>query len=89
MNGMQEQNGLTVAADIVPLLAQAGLVTFDDFMDSSGGTRICHKRGRSVYRLEIGGRAFYLKRNRFHRVEFLKGLSRLRLPARGARQARA
>lgn len=86
MNGFLERNGLVLAEDVAPLLARAGLCSFDDFMNFSGGTRICHKRGRSVYRLEIEGRAFYLKRNRFHYVEFLKGLSRFRLPARGARQ---
>jgi hypothetical protein len=53
-------------------------------MDYSGGTHICHKRGRSVYRLEVGDRAFYLKRNRFHWVEFWKRISRLKWPPRGA-----
>jgi hypothetical protein len=86
MSGFQANNGLIIAEEAAPLLAEAGLVSFDDFMNFPGGTRICHKRGRSVFRLEIAGRAFYLKRNRFHRVEFLKRLSRLRLPVRGARQ---
>ncbi len=86
MNGLLERNGLILATDVAPLLARAGLISFGDFMRFTGGIRICHKRGRSVYRLEIEGRAFYLKRNCFHCVEFLKGLSRFRLPARGARQ---
>ncbi len=86
MNGLQEKNGLTMAVEAAPLLARAGLVSFDDFMDFTGGTLICRKRGRSVYRLEIGDRAFYLKRNRFHRGEFWKTLSRFRLPPRSARQ---
>jgi heptose I phosphotransferase len=73
-----------VSAKVLPLLASAGLSQFRDFMDYSGGTHICHKRGRSVYRLEVGERAFYLKRNRFHWVEFWKRISRLKWPPRGA-----
>lgn len=83
---LENKNGVTVAMEAASALAKAGLVSFDDFMNFSGGVRICHKRGRSVYRFEVAGRAFYLKRNRFHPVEFFKRLSRFRLPARGARQ---
>lgn len=86
MNGLLEQNGLIVVADVAPLLAQAGFVTFDDFMNFSGGTLICRKRGRSVVSFEIGDRTFYLKRNSFHRGEFWKTLSRFRWPPRSARQ---
>lgn len=68
----------------LPLLVKAGFNTFRDYMDFEGGVRICHKRGRSVFRFEIDDRAFYLKRNRFHWVEFLKGLSKFKLPPRGA-----
>lgn len=82
---MVEADGMIVAADALPLLKESGLVTFDDFMNFDGGTRICHKRGRSVFRFESGGRAFYLKRNRLHRVEFWKALSRFRWPSLGAR----
>ena len=53
-------------------------------MDFEGGERICHKRGRSVFRFEINGRAFYLKRNRIHRVELWKALTRLKVPKLGA-----
>jgi heptose I phosphotransferase len=67
------------------LFARHGLANFDEFMAFPGGTRIVHKRGRSVYRVEAGGRAFYLKRNRQHPTEFWKALSRLRLPKLGAR----
>jgi len=73
-----------VAAEVLPFLASAGLSQFRDFMDYSDGSHICHKRGRSVYRLEVGERAFYLKRNRFHWVEFWKCISRLKWPPRGA-----
>ncbi|HXV19508.1 MAG TPA: lipopolysaccharide kinase InaA family protein [Desulfuromonadales bacterium] len=73
-----------VAARVLPLLASAGLSQFRDFMDYSGGAHICHKRGRSVFRLQVGDRAFYLKRNRFHWVEFWKRVSRLKWPPRGA-----
>lgn len=73
-----------VSAETLPQLAAAGLSQFRDFMDFAGGTHVTHKRGRSVYRLEIGERAFYLKRNRFHWVEFWKRISRLKWPPRGA-----
>jgi len=79
-----EASGMVVSPEVLPLLRRAGLASFDDFMNFSGGTRICHKRGRSVVRFEIDGRAFYLKRNRLHRVEFWKALARLRWPALGA-----
>ena len=67
------------------LLARHGLASFADFMAYAGGTRICHKRGRSVVRLELDGRAFYLKRNHLHPTEAWKALSRLRWPQLGAR----
>lgn len=75
---------MEIVEEARPLLEAAGLRTFADFMAYAEGTRICHKRGRSTVRLTIGSRAFYLKRNRFHWVEFFKGLSRLRPPVRGA-----
>jgi heptose I phosphotransferase len=75
---------IDVAAEALPLLASAGLSQFRDFMDYAGGAHICHKRGRSVFRLQVGERAFYLKRNRFHWVEFWKRISRLKWPPRGA-----
>lgn len=75
---------VTIVEGARSLLATAGLASFGDFMDYAGGTRVCHKRGRSTVRVQIGSRAFYLKRNRFHWVEFFKGLLRLRLPVRGA-----
>jgi heptose I phosphotransferase len=77
---------LIISDEAKGLLKSSGLASFQDFMDYSGGKHICHKRGRSTVRLQIGDRAFYLKRNRFHFVEFFKGLSRLRLPPRGALQ---
>ena len=67
------------------LFACHGLASFADFMAFADGTRICHKRGRSVVRLELDGRAFYLKRNRLHPTETWKALSRLRWPQLGAR----
>lgn len=73
-----------IAEDARSCLQTVGLTEFRHFMDYSDGRRICHKRGRSTVRLQVGERAFYLKRNRFHWVEFVKGLSRLRLPVRGA-----
>jgi len=73
-----------VSEKVRPLLEAEDLSRFGDFMDYAGGSHVCHKRGRSVFRLEIGNRAFYLKRNRFHWVEFWKSLSRLKWPPRGA-----
>jgi len=84
MSEMIERGGVTIAADVAPLFESVGLRSFDDFMGFAEGTRICHKRGRSVVRFEIAGRAFYLKRNRLHGVEFWKALTRLRWPSLGA-----
>jgi heptose I phosphotransferase len=84
MNPFVRCGTVEVAAKVLPLLASAGLSQFRDFMDYSGGDHICHKRGRSVFRLEVGERAFYLKRNRFHWVEFWKRISHLKWPPRGA-----
>ena len=84
MTGSLAPGDLVVTAEFSDLLARHGFRGFDDFMNFSGGTRICHKRGRSVFRFEIEGRAFYLKRNRLHPVEVWKTLSRFRLPALGA-----
>jgi heptose I phosphotransferase len=75
---------ILVARPFRDLLAASGLRSCSDFLDYPGGERICHKRGRSVYRLEVGGKTFYLKRNRMHPVEFWKCLLRLRLPPRSA-----
>jgi len=58
------------------VLRAAGLVDFRDFIDCSAGQRICHKRGRSVHRVEIAGKGFFLKRNRLHGVEVWKSLCR-------------
>lgn len=80
------QKDILVATEVWPLLQRAGLTNFDAFMGLSGGRRVVHKRGRSVFRFEIGERAFYLKRNRLHPLELLKQLSRGKLPPRGALQ---
>ncbi len=53
-------------------------------MDYQGGTVVSRKRGRTVTRLEMGGRAFYLKRNKLDWREWLKQLSQLRIPGRNA-----
>lgn len=79
-----KKGGILVAAKSWTLLQQAGLTNFDAFMDFTGGRRIVHKRGRSVFRFEIGSQAFYLKRNFMHPVELWKKLSRGKLPPRGA-----
>jgi heptose I phosphotransferase len=84
MSRFLEKGDILVAAEVWPLLQKAGLTSLDAFMDFAGGRRIVHKRGRSVFRFEIGDRAFYLKRNFVHPVELWKKLSRGKLPPRGA-----
>lgn len=84
MSRMLQCGKIEVEADVLPLLAANGLSRFRDFMDFADGSHVCHKRGRSVYRLQLGEQAFYLKRNRFHWVEFWKSLSRGKWPPRGA-----
>ncbi len=86
MSGFVEKGDILVATDVWPVLQKRGLISFDAFMDFAGGSRIVHKRGRSVFRFEIGERAFYLKRNRLHRVELWKKLTRGKLPPRSALQ---
>lgn len=86
MSGISGNGASLVVVDTSPLLKAHGFREFADFMAYGGGTEVTRKRGRTVVRLELDGRAFYLKRNRFHWGEFWKGLSRLRLPPRGARQ---
>lgn len=86
MSRFVQQGDILVAAETWSLLQKAGLTSFAAFMDFTGGSRIVHKRGRSVFRFELGGRAFYLKRNCIHRVEFWKKLSRGQLPPRSALQ---
>jgi len=77
---------LVVEEDCQLLFERSGLSTLNDFMAFSGGERVCHKPGRSVYRFALAGRVFYLKRNRFHWGEFLKRLSRFSLPPRSGKQ---
>ncbi len=86
MTDFEKHAGLLVAGEAWLLLKSAGLDSFQAFMDYPEGRRIVHKRGRSVFRLEIAGRAFYLKRNRLHRVELCKSLCRGRWPRLGARR---
>lgn len=86
MSGLPVSRESLVVADSRPFLQVHGLKEFSDFMSLDGGISVARKRGRTVVRLELGERAFYLKRNRFHWGEFWKTLSRLRLPPRGARQ---
>lgn len=86
MSNFIRHGDILVAEDVWPLLQRAGLDSLDAFMNFPGGARVVHKRGRSVFRFELEGRAFYLKRNRLHRVELFKTLSRGKLPPRSAYQ---
>lgn len=61
-----------------------GFEDFQSFMDFAGGQLVTLQRGRTVTRLELNGRAFYLKRNQFNWREFIKTLLHLRLPPRNA-----
>lgn len=75
-----------LAGDAGSFLQEHGFRTFADFMDYDGGELVTRKRGRTVVRLQVAERIFYLKRNRFHPREFWKTLSRFRLPPRSALQ---
>jgi heptose I phosphotransferase len=86
MSEFVKHGEIVVAAEFWPFLERAGLSSFEAFMDFPGGRRVVHKRGRSVFRFESAGRAFYLKRNRLHFSELAKQLSRGKIPPRSARQ---
>ena len=86
MSEFIKQGDILVEAEIWPLLQRAGLTSFNSFMGFPGGRRVVHKRGRSVFRFEVEDRAFFLKRNRLHRVELLKQFSRGKVPPRSALQ---
>jgi hypothetical protein len=73
---------ILVACRFRDMLDAIGLRSCRDFLDFTGGEHVCHKRGRSVYRFETGGKTFYLKRNHLHPVEIWKGLMKFRLPPR-------
>jgi len=66
------------------LLERSGFVDFSSFMGFPGGELITLQRGRTVTRLELNGRAFYLKRNRFDWREFIKTILHLGWPQRNA-----
>lgn len=70
--------------DPTSLFEDNGLVEFHTFMEFRGGQRIALQRGRTVTHLELGGRAFYLKRNKFNWVEFIKTIAHLKWPPRNA-----
>jgi heptose I phosphotransferase len=63
---------------------QGGFKDFASFMDFEGGELVTRQRGRTVTRLELNGRAFYLKRNRFDSRELMKTVLHLRWPAKNA-----
>ena len=71
------------------LFRQSGFETYAHFMAPDTGTHVARKRGRVVRRLDLEGRSFFLKRNRFHWIEFFKGLLHMRfLPRNGLREWR-
>ena len=71
-------------ADLVDLFNRHGLTRLNDFMSYPLGDPVTVKRGRSVVKVNLEGRTFYLKRNWLQFHEFAKGLTRLKLNQYGA-----
>lgn len=70
--------------DPTAFLQKNGFARFDSVMQFRGGKRIALQRGRTVTYLQVGDRAFYLKRNKFNWVEFIKTIVHLQRPPRNA-----
>lgn len=70
--------------DNSPPLKESGLTDFSSFMQFEGGELVTLQRGRTVTRIAMDGRAFYLKRNRFNWREFIKSIVHLKWPPRNA-----
>lgn len=66
------------------ILEKSGFEDLSSFMDYPGGRLVTLQRGRTVTRLELNGRAFYLKRNRFNWREFVKTILNFGWPQRNA-----
>ena len=79
------QNGCTVRTDLIPLFRKTGLTGFSQFMDCKGDL-ISKKRGRTVFKVSIGGLDFFLKKNRINIKELLKNIAHLRVNYPGAKQ---
>jgi len=73
-----------IHADLVDLFNRHGLTRLNDFMSYPLGDPVTVKRGRSVVKVNLEGRTFYLKRNWLQFHEFTKGLTRLKLNQYGA-----
>lgn len=58
------------------------MTSFDLFIAFPGDQRAVQKRGSSVFRFEVEGRTFFLKRNRLHHVELSKQLLGGKVPPR-------
>jgi heptose I phosphotransferase len=65
-------------------LKQNGLGDFSSCMDHPGGELVSLQRGRTVTRIELDNRAFYLKRNRLDWRELVKTILHLQWPLRNA-----
>lgn len=73
-----------IHADLVDLFNRHGLTRLNDFMSYPLGDSVTLKRGRSVVKVNLEGRTFYLKRNWFQFHEFTKDITRFRLNKYGA-----
>jgi heptose I phosphotransferase len=79
-------NGCFIRTDLLRFLSYHNLSSFQQIMNYAHGKSITRKRGRTVVRVNLGSRSFYLKRNRIEVHEFFKALRRLRVNYSGARQ---
>lgn len=70
--------------DPTAFFKKKGFEQFDSFMEFQGGRRIALQRGRTVTYLQLGDKAFYLKRNTFNWIEFVKTIVHLQRPPRNA-----
>ena len=77
------QTTLIIEDPSVPL-QQNGLGDFSGCMNHPGGDLISLQRGRTVTRIKLENRAFYLKRNRLDWRELVKTLLHLKWPPRNA-----
>jgi hypothetical protein len=69
-------DGVIVGEEYVDMLCKVGLVSFDDFMNFSGGKLIKRRGRKEVWQFEVDGMLFYLKRSISSLWDFLRALLR-------------
>ena len=73
-----------IHADLVDLFNRHGLTRLNDFMSYPLGDSVTIKRGRSVVKVNLEGRTFYLKRNWLQFHEFIKDVTRFKVNKYGS-----